>query len=102
MAAETRGGGRGTGGPEVARAKPGTINRESPRVAIPSVLMQALVLIERNLEAGPSPDRVLVKALCWKLHQAYPYLRYPWAPASSSELAQDEAEARGEDQDYGF
>jgi len=102
MAQETRGGGRGTGGPEVARAKAAAVPRESPRVAIPSVLMQALQLIERNLEEGPSPDRALIRALCWKLHQAYPYLRYPWGPANSSELEQDAAEARGEEQDYGF
>lgn len=96
---QNRGGGRGTGGPEIKRPLATAVPRESPRVAIPSVLLQTLQLLEGNLEPGPSPDRLLIKQLCRKLCEAYPYLRYPWGPANSSELAQEVAEEEGESHD---
>lgn len=102
MPDENRGGGRGKGGPEIKRAQPSFISRESPRVAIPSVLMEVLKILERNLDSGPSSDRIELKRLCMKLVVAYPYLKYPWKHDPIESAHEEADEERGEDEPYGF
>lgn len=89
----------GKGRPENQAPKGSVISRESPRVAIPSVLLRVIAILEDNLEAGPSAQRVALKDMAFKLCQAHPYLKYPWGRVDEIEEAQWQAEQDGEAHD---
>lgn len=73
--------------------------RESPRVAIPHILLRVIVIMEDALDEGSSAQRVALKDMAFKLCQAHSYLRYPWGRAADSDVAQELAEEDGEAHD---
>lgn len=91
----------GKGRPKILRAEPtsNSVVRESPRVAIPSILLRVICIMEDALDEGSSAQRVALKDMAFKLCQAHSYLRYPWGRAADSDVAQELAEEDGEAHD---
>jgi len=91
---EHRGGGRGKGGPEIRRGAT-VIPRESPRVAIPSVLYELVRLlecVEPHHTASAGDYHRKLKELKRMLLHAYPGLQGPAAQVEVYLADEDDTE----------